>query len=209
MAAEANQENVARQHAGSRGLYEYARVEIERHLEDSEVSKLGHWYAAAVLHGRHRNFIAIPAIVLAAMLTWLLQNSLDELLSPPTARFLSTVVPRFLALIVTLLTALDLLLSLKSLEAAHRNAALSYHEIWRHCKNWHTDFPDETYAERAAQAAREYRDRMNSINRNSPQLPNWAWKSVSAQRAAGSVNYSVETAEALSSREYPPSRILA
>jgi len=103
------------------------------------------------------------------LLTWLLMNPLDGLLTGPAAVFLKTGAPRLLALVVTILTSLDLFLGFKGLAAAaHRNAALSYQEVWRHCKNWRTDFPDEAQADEAAQAAKQYRDRLNSINRNSP-----------------------------------------
>jgi len=135
------------------------------------------------------------------LLTWLLMNPLDGLLTGPAAVFLKTGAPRLLALVVTILTSLDLFLGFKGLAAAaHRNAALSYQEVWRHCKNWRTDFPDEAQADEAAQAAKQYRDRLNSINRNSPQLPKWAWKSVGRQRAEGSVSYTME------SRKGPPNQ---
>jgi hypothetical protein len=87
---------------------------------------------------------------------------------------------------------LDLFLGLKGLAAQHRNAALSYTEIWRCCKNWRTDFPDESTVREAVQAVRQYRDRLNSINRNSPQLPKWAWQSANRQRAEGSVSYAFD-----------------
>ena len=160
-------------------LYREATLEVLRHL-------------AAVCEMRHRYFIAVPAIIASALLTWLLMSPLDGLLAGPVAVFLKTGAPRLLALIVTILTSLDLFLCFKGLAAAHRNAALSYSEVWRHCKNWRTDFPDEAKAEQAAQAAKQYRDRLNSINRNSPQLPKRAWRSVSRQRAEGSVSYDIE-----------------
>jgi len=40
-------------------LYEEATLEVLRHLEDAEVSKLGHWQAAAVYDTRHRYFIVV------------------------------------------------------------------------------------------------------------------------------------------------------
>jgi hypothetical protein len=179
-------------------LYEEATLEMLRHLEDAEVCKLGHWHAAAAYETWHRYFIAVPAIIASALLTWLLMSPLDGLLTGPAAVFLKTGAPRLLALVVTILTGLDLFLGFKGLAAAHRNAALSYQEVWRHCKNWRTDFPDEAQAQQAAEAAKQYRDRLNSINRNSPQLPKWAWRSVSRQRLEGSVSYAFEL------REGPP-----
>lgn len=169
-------------------LYNNAHTEIDRHLEDAEVSKLGHWHAAAVLESRHRWLIAVPTVVLSALLTWLLMMP-DGIFASASSIKLAKITPPFIALLVTLVAGLDLMLGLKNLVASHRNAALSYQEVWRHCKNWSTDYPDYHSAEKAAQSAREYRDRLNSINRNSPQLPKWAWRSVSEQRAEGSVSY--------------------
>ncbi len=38
-------------------------IEIQRHLEDSEISKLAHWNAAEVYGRRHMVFIGLPATV--------------------------------------------------------------------------------------------------------------------------------------------------
>jgi hypothetical protein len=59
--------------------YDEATAEALRHLEDSEVSKLGHWHAVGIYEARHRWLIALPAIVASVLLTWLLTSSLDSL----------------------------------------------------------------------------------------------------------------------------------
>jgi hypothetical protein len=43
--------------------------------------------------------------------------------------------------------------------------------------------------EKAVQTVQGYRQRLNEINRDSPQIPKWAWKSVRTQRLEGSTQY--------------------
>ncbi|WP_162561434.1 SLATT domain-containing protein [Methylobacterium terrae] len=98
----------------------------------------------------------------------------------------------FLSLIVSLLSGLTAFLNLNETASRHRNAAESLHALWRDCKNWETDFPDASQCEAAVKRVQIYRQRLNEINRDAPQIPRWAWKSVENQRREGSVSYRLE-----------------
>ena len=172
--------------------YEQASNEYERHLEDTETSKLAHFYAAEKYEKRHKFFIGIPATSFAIILTWLLTSPLNSIFSQPTAEFLKNSLSVILSLIVAILSALGALLNYNDLAIRHRTAAQKYHALWRKCKNWKTDFPDETSADAAAEAAKLYRERINEINQDSPQIPRRAWKSVRTQMNEGSTSYRFE-----------------
>jgi hypothetical protein len=171
--------------------YEKVGIEIQRHLEDSEVSKLSHFAAAGIYEKRHRYLVG-TATGCAIVLTWILTSPLDRIFSPDLLYLLSDMIPVFLSLVVSILTALGTWLNFNDLAIRHRMAAQNYQALWRNCKNWETDFPDESTSKEAAQMVKQYRDRLSEINRNSPQIPHWAWKTVSKQREEGSTSYEIE-----------------
>lgn len=168
-------------------------LEIERHLEDTETSKLAHWYAAAVYSKRHMYFIGLPATILSILLTWLLSSDIQQLTSnSPNLKAVADHVPVFIGLIVSLLSGLGTFLNFNELSLKHRAVAENLHSLWRDCKNWKTDFPDESLCEKAVHTAQQYRKRLNEINRDAPQLPKWAWKNVQKQKDEGSTTYNIE-----------------
>ena len=169
-------------------------MEIQRHLEDTEISKLAHWDAAAVYGKRHSVFIGLPATILSILLTWILSSDFRQLaLDSAILKAFADHVPVFIGLVVSLLSGLGTFLNFNELAIKHRTAAENLHSLWRDCKNWETDFPDESLCEKAVHAAQQYRKRLNDINRDAPQIPKWAWKSVKQQREEGSTLYKVET----------------
>ena len=171
--------------------YDIAYEEILRHLEDTETSKLAHFYAASVYEKRHRFFIGLPATFFAILLTWLLTSPIENLFPQSMLTFLKDTLPIILSLIVAILSALSTWLNFNDLAIRHRMAAQNYQSLWRNCKNWKTDFPDASTIKEAIQVVKQYRDRLNEINRNSPQIPKWAWKSVRKQQKEGSTSYKI------------------
>ncbi len=186
-----------------RNHFDKVLVEIQRHLEDTEISKLAHWSAAAAYGRRHMIFIGLPATILSIILTWLLSSDFQSLASLSSElKFITAKVPVFIGLIVSLLSGLGTFLNYNELAVKHRTAAENLHSLWRDCKNWETDFPDESLCEKAVQAAQQYRKRLNEINRDAPQIPKWAWKSVEKQEKEGSTTYQIDRIKAPeSSRE--------
>jgi len=169
-------------------------IEIKRHLEDAETSKLAHWYAASIYGKRHMLFIGLPATIFSIILTWLLSSNSQEFISnlPATLKTIVLHTPVFLGLMVSILSGLGAFLNYNELAIKHRTAAENLHSLWRDCKNWDTDFPDNSLCEKAVQAAQLYRKRLNEINRDAPQIPKWAWKSVQTQKLEGSTRYENE-----------------
>ncbi|MEK6320450.1 MAG: SLATT domain-containing protein [Acidobacteriota bacterium] len=175
--------------------FERVIKEVQRHLEDTEVSKLAHWHAAAVYHKRHKFYVGLPASCLSIIVTWLLSIRLDTaLLSGQGLALFATQASITLSLIVSILTGLGTFLNFNDLATRHRTAAENLHALWRDCKNWETDFPDHSFCEKAVQAVQQCRKRLNDINRDSPQIPKWAWKSVRVQQEEGSTSYKVDEA---------------
>src|SRR5262245_39337801 len=140
--------------------------EVQRHLEDSETSKLAHWNAAQVYDRIHRMYLGLPATLLAIGLAWLLSGNTQK--SFGSQDTLTVHVSVFFSLVVSLLSGLNAFLNLSDLSMRHRAAAENLHALWRDCKNWSTDFPDASECEKAVETAQAYRRRLNDINRDAP-----------------------------------------
>lgn len=170
--------------------------EVQRHLEDTETSKLGHWRAAQVYENYHKLWLGLPATLFSIILAWLISSQTTTIPeSNPWKTFFLFQLPVFLSLVVSLLSGLTAFLNLNETASRHRNAAESLHALWRDCKNWATDFPDFSQCEAAVKRVQIYRQRLNEINRDAPQIPKWAWKNVQKQRQEGSVSYNAEQPE--------------
>ena len=166
------------------------KLEVLRHLEDSEVSKLAHWSAAAVYDRRHKIFIGLPATLLSLLLTWMLSADVKAFFdTDDSLKMLVSNIPLVISLIVSVLSGLGAFLNFQELASKHRVTAENLNALWRDCKNWDTDFPDTASCEKAVQTVQSYRRRLNDINRDAPQIPKWAWLSVKEQRQEGSTHY--------------------
>jgi hypothetical protein len=172
--------------------YDLASVEFERHGEDSETSKLAHFYAAGAYERRALLFMQIPPTVLAVILTCLLTSDLNKFFDPNMVKILKEPVPVVLGLLIAIWSAVGAVLNYNQLAERHRTAAQKYQTLTRRCKNWKTDFPDESFATGARAEAKQCRDRLSEINAESPQIPKWAWKSVKKQREEGSTAYKAD-----------------
>lgn len=159
--------------------------EVLRHLEDTEISKLAHWHAAQVYSTLNRWLIGVPATLMSIALTWMLAADTKTVVSFQQ-------LPVFLSLAVSMLTGIGTFLNLNEAATRHRSTAENLHGLWRDCKNWETEFPDLSVCEKAVQTALAYRRRLNEINKDAPQIPKWAWRSVKRQRSEGSVSYNSE-----------------
>lgn len=170
--------------------YEIIFKEITRHVEDTETSMLSHWNAAAVYEKRHKFYLGLPATLISILLTLLLstqfaKTGFEEKVGNVGMSYMIV----FLSLIVSVLSSLVTFLNFNDLAIKHRTAAQNYHTLWRECLNWRTDFPDGSKIDQAVQMVQQYRKRLCDINRDSPQIPKWAWESVDEQRKEGSTTY--------------------
>ena len=174
--------------------FQNVKDEVARHLEDTEVSKLGHWHAARVYERIHKLYLGLPATLLSILLAWIISSQSKTAL--PNLGFgqaLALELPLLLSLVVSLLSGLTAFLNLNEIASRHRNTAESLHALWRDCRNWGTDFPDAQHCEAAVKRVQLYRQRLNEINRDAPQIPRWAWKSIQRQRDEGSVAYNLRS----------------
>lgn len=168
--------------------FEYIASEYEKHLEDAETSKLGHFNAAGTFEKRYK-ILAITTALTGVILVWLLTSPFDDFLNPQLTKFLSEGLPIFFGLLSTAFTTLNYFFDFSNLAEKHRIAAHKYQSIWRQCQNWNTDFPTEEFVLDAQDRVSKIRDRLTEINSESPQIPRWAWKSVDKQKSEGSTTY--------------------
>ena len=171
------------------GHYEIICSEIARHLEDSETSKLAHFGAASTFEKWNKFILGLPATIAATVLAWIVNR--DSTGNSTTEAWLN-MIKIVLSIIVPALSATITFLNLNDTATNHRAAAQRYSELLRKCKNWKTDFPDDTNNEKARETAQKYREEIISINKESPQIPKWAWKSVGEQKQEGSTTYNNE-----------------
>ena len=106
--------------------------EIQRHLEDSEISKLSHFYAASRYEKLHKYYIGLPTTIAALLLAWLVtQKDLPD----NSSQFIFSI-KIILSLIVAISTGVSTFLNYNELASKHRQSALKYQDVWRKCKNW-------------------------------------------------------------------------
>lgn len=173
--------------------FELVKMEVSRHLEDAETSKLAHWYASTVYERRHKLWLGVPALLLSLVLSCLLSADAKNFLnSQQHSKWLTDGLPVILSLLVSVLSGLGAFMNFNEMAIKHRTAAENLHSLWRDCRNWETDFPDCSLCEKAVQTVQSYRVRLNEINRDAPQIPKWAWKSVRRQQAEGSTSYETD-----------------
>lgn len=169
--------------------YALVAAEMERHREDTEISKLGHWAAASTYEKRHKVYLGFPATIGSLLLTWLLSSDVKRIFESNENGWVVGMVPVGLSLIVSLLTGVGAFLNFNEMAIKHRSAAESLHSLWRDCLNWKTDFPNSEKVAEAVSAVQRYRQRLNDINRDAPQIPYWAYKKGNRQKEQGSTRY--------------------
>lgn len=169
--------------------YNIVLEEVGRHLEDTEVSKLAHWYCARVYKNRNKYWLGLPATLSAVFLSWIVSQDVGSL----DLGYFSIDVKLVLSLAVSILSGLVTFLNFNEVASKHRIAAQRYHQLWRKCKNWKTDFPDDSSNDKAREIVRKYREELSEINGESPQIPTWAWKNTQKQQDEGSTKYNEES----------------
>ncbi len=106
------------------GHFASVRKEVERHLEDTDISKVSHWEAAKVYDRRHRFYLGVPATLLSIVVSWLIsgqtQRTADDFgIGGALAQHLSV----SLSLAVSLLSGMMAFLNLNDLATRHRSTA--------------------------------------------------------------------------------------
>jgi hypothetical protein len=70
-------------------------------------------------------------------------------------KILTEGVPVVLGLLIAIWSAVGAVLNYNQLAERHRTAAQKYQTLTRRCKNWKTDFPDESFAAEARAEAKQ------------------------------------------------------
>ncbi|NEP00953.1 MAG: SLATT domain-containing protein [Symploca sp. SIO2E9] len=150
--------------------------EFERHLVDCHDSKQAHFDLADYYHEKANLIYYAQSFGLASITAWLLTSQYDGLL--PLDHPAVKVTPTVLSVIVSILTILEQVFRFKEKAMIHELAGKRYHVLWRTCKNWRTDFPDESTIQQARFAVQTYREQLNEINREAPHLSSIMWKKI-------------------------------
>ena len=175
--------------------FELASKEIERHLEDSRINRIAHYELADAYEAKNHRLNVVHGISIGIIITWLLSSQFKESLPEHYQTFFGEVLPIILSMVVAVLSSLGPLLKYGEKAIKNKSAAQKYHALWRNCLNWETDYPDKSMVKEAVQAARNYRELINEINRESPSIPDWAWDKVEKVEKKGGTEYDVDEKE--------------
>jgi len=155
--------------------------EFKRHLVDCHDSKRAHFDLADYYYEKAQIVYYIQTFGMTVIIAWLLSTQFEGFL--PAGHPVVMVTPTLLAIMVSVLTIVEHVFRFKEKALTHEQAAKRYHILWRSCKNWRTDFPDDSKIEQARLAVQKYREQVNDINRDSPHLSSLLWKKIEKMRA--------------------------
>lgn len=166
---------------GSNDLIDLICLEFERHMIDCNDSKKAHFDLADYYNEKSRSLRIIQGFGVGVILAWLLSTQYEGLLEPEN--FIVKVTPIIIAIIVSIITALEPVLKYREFSLLHESFGKKYHTLWRSCKCWNTDFHNEEKIPEAKVAVQKYREQLNDLNRDAPHLSSILWRKISKIRA--------------------------
>ncbi len=156
--------------------------EFQRHLADCRDSKRAHFDLADYYYEKANMLYYLQSFGLTVITAWLLSTQFEGFL--PKDNSIVRATPTVLAIIVSVLTIVEHIFRFKDKAVTHEQAAKRYHTLWRSCKNWKTDFPDNNSTlEQARLVVQKYREQLNDINRDAPHLSSVLWRKIYKMRA--------------------------
>lgn len=161
-------------------LYQQIEDEFTRHLVDCHDSKRAHFDLADYYYEKANMLYYLQSFGLAVITAWLFSTQFEGFLSEDSSIVKAT--PTILAIIVSVLTIVEHVFRFKDKAVTHEQAAKRYHTLWRACKNWKTDFPDEATINNARLVVQKYREQLNDINRDAPHLSSVLWRKIEKVR---------------------------
>lgn len=153
--------------------------ELERHLEDCEQSKMRHFDFSDICSLKMKRLSVINNVVMGLILAWVLSTQFKAVI--PESFWLYEAFPIFIALLLAGLNAFEAKAGYDRDYDEHLWAAKKYHSLWRECKNWESDFSDATSEDFHAFVV-GIRNRLNSINCDSPHITIFQQKEIEAFR---------------------------
>ncbi|MDD5037614.1 MAG: SLATT domain-containing protein [Methylococcaceae bacterium] len=177
--------------------FDIASDEIARHIEDAKISKVAHFRMADRYAEWERAMQRIGAISFAGIVVfwfvstqvYALIEAFGGLVSAPWKIATQNALPIGFAIANVISTTFLYLNRFGEKSRLHREAAQRYHRFWRRCLNWQTEYPDASYAVKLVTMVVVYRDELSEINHGSPDIEEWAWKTVDTELAKGGTNY--------------------
>lgn len=162
-------------------LPELIHLEFERHMIDCNESKKAHFDLADYYSEKSRKVRIVQGFGIGIILAWLLSTQYEGLLE--SDHFIVKVTPIIIAIIASIITAMEPVLKYQENAHMHESFGKKYHTLWRSCKCWNTDFHNEDKAEEARVALQKYREQLNDLNRDAPHLSSVFWKKINRVRA--------------------------
>jgi hypothetical protein len=177
--------------------YENASDEIKRHIEDAATSKIAHFKITERYQKLERKLQFISAFSFVGIIIfWFISTQLYSLIeafggSVGQAWHITTqnAIPIGFAMANVIATTFLYLYRFGDKAHEHREAAHKYHRFWRKCLNWRTECPDISDADELVKLAIIYRQELSEINHNSPDIEEWAWKTVDTELEKGGLEY--------------------
>jgi hypothetical protein len=180
--------------------FDLASQEIARHIEDAKTSKVAHFRMADRNAEWERAMQRIGAISFAGIVVfWFVSTQLYTLIEAfggsvraPWKTATQNALPIGFAIANVVATTFLYLNRFGEKCRLHREAAQRYHRFWRKCLNWQTECPDASHAAALVAKAVSFREELSDINQSSPDIEEWAWKTVDVELAKGGTDYDVD-----------------
>ena len=169
-------------------LYTVYEEEIKRHLEDSEAARSTQFEAAVRNEKKYDNWLTISFLMTIIGVSAFFYT----LLNMDCISKISILGGQFLALAAAGCTFWSLIQNYQGKAVAHRQCAEEYSKIWKKCRNWKTDFPDEENMPDAKKYVHSIRDSVNTTNYFSPPALYIDYKKGKKDRESGSYDYSTK-----------------
>ncbi|GHS91359.1 hypothetical protein FACS1894174_05270 [Bacteroidia bacterium] len=175
--------------------YILLETEIGRHLQDTEAAKATQYAAAERNEKWYKQFLRIGFIITIvgiSALFYIIFNTGNGVFS----FYCFDITKQIMSLTITLLgaglTLWPLVKDYSGKAVNHRRFAEEYNSVWKQCKNWQTDYPDEKNILDAKSNVHSIRERVISINNLSPATQGKDYEKGIKNRTSGSYDYSTK-----------------
>lgn len=180
--------------------FEFARQEIERHIEDATISKSAHFVIADLYKKRETRLQRIAAISFSGVvLSWFVSTQIYAVIEgfgwsihPVLKMTTQTALPIGFVIANLIATTFLFLNRYGEKSYRHREAAQKYHRFFRKCFNWQTECPDFSYVDKLVSMVSSFREELSEINHSSPDIEEWAWKVAGKEIQKGGTTYNID-----------------
>lgn len=150
-------------------------AELERHIEDCEISKMRHFDYSDICSRRIWVISRLNNFFVGIILTWVLSTQFKSIVG--YSFYLHDVIPVMMALLLAGLHYFEKGAGFDRERDNHLSAGKKYHTIFRECKNWKSDFSEKNEDEFYI-FVKGIREKLNSINMDSPHITIYQQKRI-------------------------------